>query len=145
MATTALPVCESRAAVGSSARMATATDVGGKGFVLVLNADEIEEAMGFLLSLTAAETFEREAQLDVLADTERWEEIEALKDEADVLEAHRRQFFLTHCSDVLAFEMQPMMESSVVLPLPEGPMRSTTSPRLTVRSMPARASVVASP
>jgi hypothetical protein len=45
----------------------------------------------------------------------------------------------------LARRMQPMMESSVVLPLPEGPISSTISPGWTSMSTPRKAGTPAAP
>jgi hypothetical protein len=45
----------------------------------------------------------------------------------------------------LAVRMHPMIESSVVLPLPEGPISRSNSPACTSRSMPRNASVPAAP
>src|ERR1700733_10480618 len=45
----------------------------------------------------------------------------------------------------VARRMQPMMESSVVLPLPEGPISKTTSPGHTSRSIPCNAGTLLAP
>jgi hypothetical protein len=41
--------------------------------------------------------------------------------------------------------MQPMIESNVVFPLPEGPISSNTSPRKTSKSTPFNARTAATP
>src|SRR6516165_8469611 len=45
----------------------------------------------------------------------------------------------------VARRMQPMMESSVVLPLPEGPISITTSPCATSKSTPCSTSILLAP
>ena len=52
---------------------------------------------------------------------------------------------ITSTWPVLGVRMQPMMDKSVVLPLPEGPMNRTTSPGMTSRLTSLRATVSAAP
>ena len=75
-----------------------------------------------------------EHQFHVLSRGKRGEKIESLKHKADVLQADGGKILFLQLETSLpamrtlpevAVRMQPMIESNVVLPLPEGPPAST--------------------
>ena len=85
----------------------------------------------------------------------RREQVEGLEDEAEVSARGTRSAAAadprrlpgpsTSTLPASGVRMQPSSDSSVVLPLPEGPTRKTTSPRPTSRLMPRRIGVRFSP
>ena len=80
---------------------------------------------------------------------ERREQVIGLEDEADVLAPDLGEFLgvgirrsawpPTRTVPLVGVSMQPRMESSVVLPLPDGPISSVSSPPVTARLTPLSA------
>ena len=103
----------------------------GRKLPAVGQADGVEHALGLARAPRRPSALHVERVLDVLERGQRGEQVELLEDEADRLPADRRQaagpagstLFAVHddrCPSV-GVRMQPRIESSVVLPEPDGP------------------------
>ena len=162
-AITPLPFSLSRAAVGSSARItdgepASARAIATRCFspplsllghgVRAMRKPDLPQRLGgerrAPRDSRAAAQIER--QHDVLRRRQRRHQVVGLEDEADVLaaqvgEALGRQPAGRRCAPMrsvpaLGVRMQPRIDSSVVLPLPEGPISRVSSPGIRSRLTP---------
>src|ERR1035437_465553 len=57
----------------------------------IAQSHALDEPFGAAAGVLAVHAFYIERQLHVLPRSERWEQVEALKDESDMLQAHRRK------------------------------------------------------
>ncbi len=155
-------------AVESRSRLVGEDDRGfggdgtGNGHTLLLTAREVarvivkalaephftQHFLGAARGLIALAADDVEGDANVLERSQRREQIVGLEDEAYVLAAHFREFFRREAARRLSLdenvargrrENTASIESSVVLPLPEGPMRSVNSPGTSDRFTPLTA------
>src|SRR5580692_9561619 len=96
-----------------------------------------EQFASFPVRPRTANAFQSQSHFHVLLRCKGGEEIEGLEDETDVAQPHTWQVALFQVRNLEARDLDTarttpqnasMMESSVVLPLPDGPIRSSTSP-----------------
>ena len=115
----------------------TAGQLGGNVLHARSEPDEFERLRDALLALARVHAAIPQGHIDVVEQVEVRNQIEALKNEADLLIANARTRVVRQPADVFAVELvgprsnvssRPAMFRNVVLPEPDGPVTATNSP-----------------